>query len=156
MLLLEAVEQLQTVKPATLEPNIEENQIGPTGTHGGKRLVAVAGRAGAMTLVLQNACDQLADIRLIVNDQDIGCHAVTVALFASTIPPLRVLRAAAVRKSFRRRAPRRTAIASTPRGRPQSSPTRRAVRVVRRAPQEYDQQWRGRGRSPFPAESRKA
>jgi hypothetical protein len=29
-----------------------------------------------MALVLQNAGDQLADIRLIVDDQDIGCHRV--------------------------------------------------------------------------------
>src|SRR6516164_9104778 len=77
MLLLEAVEQLQAIKPAALQPNIEENEIGPARNYGGKRLVAVAGRAGAMALVLQNARDQLADICLIVDDQDIGCHAVT-------------------------------------------------------------------------------
>jgi hypothetical protein len=29
-----------------------------------------------MALVLQNADDQLADIRPIVDDQDIGCHRV--------------------------------------------------------------------------------
>jgi len=29
-----------------------------------------------MALVLQDARDQLADIRLIVDDQDIGCHRV--------------------------------------------------------------------------------
>jgi hypothetical protein len=76
MLLLEAVEQLQTIKPAAFEPNIEENEIRPARHHGGKRLVAVAGHAAAMALVLQNAGDQLADIRLIVDDQDIGCHRV--------------------------------------------------------------------------------
>src|SRR5215469_16601072 len=94
MLLLEAVEQLQTVKPAALEPNIEENEIGSARDHSGERLVAVAGGAGAMALVLQNARDQLAYIRLIVDDQDIGCHALPVALFDCTIPPPRALRAA--------------------------------------------------------------
>ena len=42
MLLLEAVERLQTIKPAAFEPNIEENEIRPARHHGGKRLVAVA------------------------------------------------------------------------------------------------------------------
>jgi hypothetical protein len=40
-------------------------------------------RAGAMALVLQNARDQLADIRLIVDDQDIGCHRVRAASASS-------------------------------------------------------------------------
>jgi hypothetical protein len=66
---------------AALEPNIEEHQIGPARHYGGKRLVAVAGRAGAMALVLKNARDQLADIRLIVDDQDIGCHVAASVAF---------------------------------------------------------------------------
>src|SRR6516225_5073249 len=34
MLLLETVEQLQAIKPAALQPNIEENEIGPARNYG--------------------------------------------------------------------------------------------------------------------------
>src|SRR5215470_2353822 len=57
MLLLEAVEQLQAIKPAALEPNIEENEIRPARNDCGERLITVAGRAGAVALILQNARD---------------------------------------------------------------------------------------------------
>ena len=76
MLLLEAIEQLKTVELAALQPNVEENEIGPVRNHGGKRLVAVACRARTVSLVLQDARDQFADVRFVVNDQDVGCHGV--------------------------------------------------------------------------------
>ena len=79
MLLLEAVEQLQAVEPAALQPDVEEDQIGPARDDGAERLVAVARGAGAVALVLQDARDQIADIRFVVDDQDIGCHDLTVA-----------------------------------------------------------------------------
>ena len=41
------------------------------------------GRAGAVALVLQDAGDQLADIRLIVDDQDVGCHDQTAIVLLS-------------------------------------------------------------------------
>ena len=80
MVLLEDVEQLQPVEPAALQPDVEENQVGPAGDHCGERFFAVAGGARAVAFVLQNAGDQLADIDLVINDQDIGCHDQTVAL----------------------------------------------------------------------------
>src|SRR5690242_12544193 len=148
MLLLEAVKQLQTIKPAALQPNVEENEIRPPRNHRGKRLVAVASRAGAMALVLQNARNQFADVRLIVDDQDVGCHAVIVALFPRTIPPRCAPRAAAL--LFRRRARLRTAIASRRRGRPETSLKHHAVPDVRHAPPKCGRRWRDRGPSPFP------
>jgi hypothetical protein len=42
----------------------------------GQRFVAVARRPRTVSLVLQYARDQFADIRFVVNDQDIGCHGV--------------------------------------------------------------------------------
>ncbi len=80
MFLLEAVEQLQPVEAAALQPDVEENEIGPARDDGGQRFIAVARGAGAVTFVLQDTRDQFADIRFIVDDQDIGCHAQTVAL----------------------------------------------------------------------------
>jgi hypothetical protein len=40
----------------------------------GQRLVAVVRRACAVSLILQDARDQFADIRFVVNDQDVGCR----------------------------------------------------------------------------------
>ena len=71
---LSAVEQLQAVEPAALQPDVEEHEIGPARDHGGERVVAVARRAGAVAFVLQDARDQFADIGFVVDDEDIGCH----------------------------------------------------------------------------------
>jgi hypothetical protein len=53
----EAVEQLQAVEPAALQPDIQKHKIGPARDDGAKRVVAIACGAGAVTLVLQDACD---------------------------------------------------------------------------------------------------
>ena len=74
MLGFEAVEQLQSVETAALEPDIEKNQIGPPRDDGAERFVAVACGARAVTLVLQDARDQFADIGFVVDDEDIGRH----------------------------------------------------------------------------------
>jgi hypothetical protein len=76
MLLLEAIEQLKTIEPAALQPNVEENEIGPARNDSGQRFVAVARRARIVSFVLQDARDQFTDIRFVVNDQDVGCHGV--------------------------------------------------------------------------------
>src|SRR5271170_2422390 len=83
MVLLESVEQLKTVEAASLQPDVEENEVGPPGNDCRERLVGVGGSARAVTFVLENPGDQLADIRLIVNDQDIGCHVQTAAFCGS-------------------------------------------------------------------------
>ena len=41
-----------------------------------KRLAAVTRRARTVSLVLQDARDQFADVGFVVNDQDVGCHGV--------------------------------------------------------------------------------
>ena len=56
--------------------NSSENQIGPARNDGGQRFVAVARRARSVPLVLQDARDQFADVRFVVNDQDVGCHGI--------------------------------------------------------------------------------
>jgi len=76
MLLFEAIEQLKTVQPAAPQPNVEENEIGPARNDSGQRFVAVTRRARTVSLVLQDARDQFADIRFVVNDQDVGCHGI--------------------------------------------------------------------------------
>src|SRR5207344_1622402 len=77
------VEELQPVETAPLEPDVEEDEVRPARHHRSERLVAVGGRAGAVAFVLQDAGDQLADIRLIVYDQDVGCHDQTAIVLLS-------------------------------------------------------------------------
>jgi hypothetical protein len=76
MLLFEAFEQLKTVEPAAFQPNIEENEIRPTRNDSGQCFVAVTRRARIVSLVLQDPRHQFADVRFVVNDQDVGCHGV--------------------------------------------------------------------------------
>ena len=84
MILLEHVEKLQPVEAAALQPDVEKHEVGPARDDRCERLVAVGSRARAVPLVLQNAGDQFADIRLIIHDQDIGCHDQTVTLCVCT------------------------------------------------------------------------
>ena len=44
----------------------------------GQRLVGGAGRAGAVALVLEDARHQLADVGLVVDDQNVGAHALAL------------------------------------------------------------------------------
>src|SRR5262249_31647712 len=74
MLALDRIEQLQAVEPAALEPDIQENQARTPRRHRAKRLVAVARRARAVTFVLQDTRHQLADIRFIVDDENVSRH----------------------------------------------------------------------------------
>ena len=74
MLLLDGVEQLQTVELASLQPDVEQDETRPARGDGGNRLVAVARRSRAVALVLQNARDELADICLVVNYEDFRPH----------------------------------------------------------------------------------
>ena len=67
-------EELQPVKTAALQPDVEEDQIRPPRDDGSNSFVAIARGTGAVALVLENARDQVANIRLIVYDQDVGCH----------------------------------------------------------------------------------
>ena len=89
MLLLEAIEQLQPVEAAALQPDVEKHQIGPPRDDGAERLVAVARGAGAVAFVLQDARDQFADIGFVVDDQDIGRHGHIAALDAAVRPARR-------------------------------------------------------------------
>src|SRR5262249_1968081 len=125
----------------------------------GERFVAVTRRARGVALVLQDTRDQLADINLVVDDENIGRHApisrsrpdVSWAPLRPRPPPLRGPLSphywtARTRQSSGRR--RRSAGASTRRGRRAPPPARRTARACRRAPRESFRRWRARGRSP--------
>ena len=71
---LDLIEQLQAVDTAALQPNIKEDQLRTPLGDGLESLVAVTGRPGAMPLVLKNARHEVANIGLVVNDQNVGRH----------------------------------------------------------------------------------
>ena len=75
MLFLDHAEKLQAVKLAALQPDVEEDQIGTPARDRVQRGVAVARGAGVVALVLQQAGHQLADVRLVVNDENVRRHA---------------------------------------------------------------------------------
>ena len=74
MLLLDGIEQLQPVQLAALQPDVEEDQVRPARRDGRQRVVAVARGARAVAFVLQNPGHQIADIGLVVDDQNICGH----------------------------------------------------------------------------------
>ncbi len=67
----DGVEHLQAVEPAALQPDVEKHQVGPARRNGRERVVAVARGARQVALILQDAGHQLADIRFVVNDEDV-------------------------------------------------------------------------------------
>ena len=91
VLLLETIEQLQTIEAAALQPDVEKDEIGPPSDHGGERVVAVTCRACAVAFILKNARDELADVGFVVNDQDIGCYVCRLIL-KKLIRPLHAIR----------------------------------------------------------------
>ncbi len=80
VLLLDGIEQLQAVEPAALEPDVEEQQVGPARLDLVQGGVAVARGAGGVAFVLEQARDQLADVGLVINNQNIGRHISGLAL----------------------------------------------------------------------------
>ena len=71
MLLLDDVEHLQPVEPAALQPDVEEDEVGPPRFDRGERLVGGAGGARAVALVLEDAGHELADVGFVVDDQNV-------------------------------------------------------------------------------------
>ena len=61
--------------PAALHPDVEDQQRGLARADGRQRRFGVAGGADRIALVLQDAGDQLADVGLVVDDQNVAGHA---------------------------------------------------------------------------------
>ncbi len=95
---LDLVEHLQPVEARALQPDIEEDEVRPSRLDRSERLVRSTGRTGAVALVVQNARDEIADIRLVVDDENVGAHdciSATRGALTST-PSLLLLSAFAV------------------------------------------------------------
>ena len=115
-----------------------------------QRFVGIAGETRAVTVVLQEAGDHLADVRLVVDDQDVGCHLSLLHTLAITRRRWRRRLRARHAVVLRRRRPcspaakcgsGRRACVRAPAGRPRATACRRA------APRS-SARWRGRGRCP--------
>jgi len=74
MFALYDLEGLQTVKRAALKPDVEDDHCRPAGTDRFQRTVAIGRFPGLVAFVLENARDEKADIRLIVDDQNVTRH----------------------------------------------------------------------------------
>ena len=71
MRLLDDVQHLQPVEAAALQPDVENDELRPALLDGLEGLVGIARQARAVPVVLQDAGDHLADVRLVVDDQDV-------------------------------------------------------------------------------------
>ena len=97
-------EHLEPVEPAALQPDVEDDELRPALLDDAKRLVAVARQARAVAFVLEDAGHELADVGLVVDDQDVSCHLSLLELrveFKRRARPVMRPRAGRVRRRSR-------------------------------------------------------
>src|SRR5215467_1282513 len=128
MLVLDGIEKLQAIESASLQPDVEEDEVRSPRRDLAERIVTVTRRARGVAFVLENASDQLADVRFIVDDEDVKGHV-------NDSPPELWVQVCFV-CCPRRPALPRTAAASRRRAARALSQRRRAVRSCRRVPRE--------------------
>ena len=74
MVALDLLEQLQTVKLAALQPDVEEYQVGAAVGDFRQCAVAIARGARGEAFVLEDARHQIANIGLVIDDENVICH----------------------------------------------------------------------------------
>ena len=74
MFLLDGFEQLESVKLAALQPDIEEDKVRPPRDDRAQRIIAVTRSARDVAFVLQDTRNQIADIGLVVDNQNFRGH----------------------------------------------------------------------------------
>ncbi len=77
MLLLDGLEQLQTVQLAALKPDIQKDEAGPARDNRRQRVIAVTRCSRDIALILKDTRHQIADIGFVVDDEDLGRHGAT-------------------------------------------------------------------------------
>jgi len=75
MACLDQVEDLQPVEARALQPDVQEDEVRTPRLDGGERLVGAPRSPAAVTFVVQDAGDEVADVGLVVDDQKIGAQA---------------------------------------------------------------------------------
>ena len=84
VILLDLLEQLQPVELAALQPDVEKHQMRPPVGNLGERRIAVACGARGKAFILEDAGDQIANIRLVVDDKNVICHRSRLSLVAAS------------------------------------------------------------------------
>ena len=70
--LLDHLQQFQPVQTAALHPDVEDRQRGLPCADRRQGLVGIGGHAHGVPLILEQARNQIADVRLVVDDQNVG------------------------------------------------------------------------------------
>ena len=84
MLALEHVEDLDAVEPASLQPDVEHDQMRPAVGDRGQGAVGIGCDTGLVAFVGENARHELADIDLVVDDENLRRDQRPVLVHAST------------------------------------------------------------------------
>src|SRR6266850_2556840 len=74
VVLFDLFQQLQPVELAALQPDVEKHQMRAAVGNFRERRIAVACGSGAKALVLENARNQIANIGLVIDNQNVICH----------------------------------------------------------------------------------
>src|SRR5439155_7769751 len=74
VVLLDLLQQLQPVELAALQPDVQKHQMRAAVGNFGQRRIAVARGPGAKALVVENARHQIANIGLVIDNQNVICH----------------------------------------------------------------------------------
>ena len=99
IVLLDLLQQLQPVELGALQPDVEKHQMRAAIGDLRQRRIAVARGPGAKTLVVQNARNEVANIGLVVDNQNVTCHGlhlscqlpVAASIFVSSLVVSRLL-----------------------------------------------------------------
>ncbi len=74
MLGLQFIQKLQPVEPRALQPDVEEDQARTPPGNFLERRIGIVGLSGLVALVFEDTRDQVADVFLVVNDQNVQSH----------------------------------------------------------------------------------
>jgi len=74
VVLLDLLEQLQTVELGALQPDVEEHQMRTAVGDLGERRIAVARGPRTEAFVVQNARNEIADVCFVVDNQNVTGH----------------------------------------------------------------------------------
>jgi hypothetical protein len=68
----DCLEDVDTVHPAVLEPDVKDQQARRPGANGRHRIVGIGGKPRVIALVAENVRDHLANVALVIDDQNIA------------------------------------------------------------------------------------
>jgi hypothetical protein len=70
----QAFHELQSIQLRSLQPDIQQHQRGPPSRNGGERGIRTYRRARLISLILENAGNQLANIGFVINNKNVTGH----------------------------------------------------------------------------------